>query len=59
MTSPRQSIHIRLPRSLYEAVRTKADAEDISLNSWLLAVIAASHPEWVPTIDEERNDCER
>jgi hypothetical protein len=54
MPSPQaQSIHIRLPRDLYEAVRVKADAQGMSLNTWLVAVVSASHPGWVAQPEEK------
>jgi len=46
-------IHLRLPATLYKAVREQAEREGMSINAWLLAVIAASHPAGWP--DKERD----
>jgi HicB-like protein involved in pilus formation len=38
----RQSIHIRLPRSLHDRLKAAADDQDISLNSLVLSLLAGS-----------------
>lgn len=38
----RQSIHIRAPLSLVERLRERADAEKVSLNTFLVALLAGA-----------------
>jgi predicted HicB family RNase H-like nuclease len=38
----RQSIHIRLPRSLHDQLKDFAEDEQISINSLVLALLAGS-----------------
>lgn len=38
----RQSIHIRIPASLVEALRERADAEQVSLNTLIVAILSGA-----------------
>ena len=38
----RQSVHIRIPASLVEALRERAEAEGVSLNTLIVAVLAGA-----------------
>jgi hypothetical protein len=43
MPHERQSVHVRMPRTLIETARRTADQEGVSLNTYLVALVACHH----------------
>ena len=43
MPHERQSVHVRMPRTLIEKARRTADHEGVSLNTYLVALVAGHH----------------
>jgi hypothetical protein len=46
MPQPRQTVHVRLPASLHKLVVRTAEAEDCSLNTFLVSVISRGTAEF-------------
>jgi hypothetical protein len=40
--TPAQSVHVRLPRGLYELVKTLADEQDVSMNTLAIALLSGA-----------------
>lgn len=40
--APRQSVHVRLPATLLAEIRTRADAEGVSVNTLIATLLAGA-----------------